>query len=307
MNSSSSHPRSLGYDELLARLDDVLERRPDKPEETTPATARALWWAAAGQPRSAEWAMDGGLPTLTDAQAAALEELVQQRIAGMPLCYLTGRQRFMGLEMLAAPGALIPRKETEVLGRAALELIRDAAGRQGSATVVDVCTGSGNLALAFAAHEPRARVHAADLSPEAVAVARRNAAVLGMADAVEFRSGDLALPFADLTGQVDVLTCNPPYISTARLGALPPETAAHEPALAFDGGPFGVKILTRLVKEGAALVKAGGWLCLEVGAGQGPAVAQRFTTSGTYGDIRTFPDEQGTIRALAARVRTHSS
>lgn len=291
------------FDARLARLAGTLRVLDDKPEETIETTLRALWWAAAGTPRSVELAAEGTLPVLDAAQEAALDSLVDRRLSGTPLAYLTGRQRFLGLEMLAAPGALIPRKETEILGRAALALIRDSADAHGEITVADVCTGSGNLALAYAAHEARARVLAADLSAEAIAVARENARFTGLAHRVDFRQGDLLAPFgADLDGAVHVLSCNPPYISTAKVGAMDPEIADHEPGLAFDGGPFGIRLLSRFIKEAPRLVRAGGWICFEVGLGQGPAMAQRLDAVGPYSEVRQFADARGAVRALAARV-----
>lgn len=291
------------FEARLARVAASLRLLDDKPEETPATTLRALWWAAAGSPRSVELAAEGDLPVLDDSQTAALDSLLDRRLLGIPLAYLTGRRRFLGLEMLAAPGALIPRKETEILGRAALTLIHDAADALGAVTVVDACTGSGNLALAYAAHEPRARVLAADLSADAVAVARENARMAGLAHRVDFREGDLLAPFgSDLNGAVHVVSCNPPYISTAKVGAMAPEIADHEPSLAFDGGPFGIRLLSRFIKEAPRLVRAGGWICFEVGLGQGPAMAQRIEAMGLYGEIRQFVDAHGAVRALAARA-----
>ncbi len=292
------------FDDLMKRLDGALRLLPDRPEETAASTLRALWFASAGSPQSVERAAEDPLPDLDAAQEETLRALVARRIEGTPLPYLTGRQRFMDLEMFAAPGGLIPRKETEILGWAALDLIRQAAARQGEATVVDACTGSGNLALAYAAHEPRARVLAADLSEDAVAVARQNAQVLALPSRVDFRVGDLLAPFGDeFNRSVDVLSCNPPYISTGRLRAMPADIVSHEPGLAFDGGPFGIRILARLSREGLRLVRPGGWLCFEVGLGQGPPMAQRLAESGAYGEIRRFADAAGEVRALAAQVR----
>jgi release factor glutamine methyltransferase len=292
------------FDDLLGRVGDAIRILPDKPEETPAGTLRALWFAAAGQPRSVELASRGDLPELTSWQVGMLRTLVDRRIGGEPLAYLTGRQRFLDLEMFAAPGSLIPRKETEIVGRAALGHLRDTVAERGSALVIDVCTGCGNLALAFAAHLPQARVLASDLSPEAVAVARENARVLGLEDRVDFRIGDLLAPFgAEFDRTVDVLTCNPPYISTAKVGAMPADIAQHEPSLAFDGGPFGIKILARVTKEALRLLRPGGWLAFELGLGQGPAMAKRLASSGDYGEIREHRDAAGEIRALSAQVR----
>ena len=184
--------------------------------------------------------------------------------------------------MIAGPGALIPRQETELLGRAAAALLRRHAQGATSLVVVDVCTGSGNLAAALALVEPTATVYASDLSADAVALARQNMAHLGLGDRVILRVGDLLEPFDvdGLRGTVDLLTCNPPYISTARMDEMPAEIVGHEPALAFDGGPLGMRILLRLIREAPRLLRPGGWLAFEVGAGQGPAVEQRLRASG---------------------------
>ena len=295
------------FRDLVVRLESTIEIPEDKPEEDARSTVAALWWTAAGAPRSAALATRGALPELDDSATEHLHALVEQRLSGTPLSYLTRRQHFLGLEMYAAPGALIPRRETEILGRAALGLIKDTVARRGIATVIDVCTGSGNLALAYAAHEPRAQVLAADLSADAIEVARENARQMGMPDRVDFRSGDLLEPFADdWNGRIDIVSCNPPYISTAKVGAMHAEIAGHEPSLAFDGGPFGIRILTRFIKEAVRLVRPGGWICFEVGLGQGPAMAARLTALGVYDDDRPFQDDAGAVRALAARLKEQS-
>jgi release factor glutamine methyltransferase len=275
---------------------------PDKPEETVEATVAALWHAAALRPLSAEAALAQELPPLPAGGAERLAELLGRRLSGTPLAHLTGRSRFMGLEMLAGPGALIPRRETELVGAAALERLRAICEERGAALVVDVCTGSGNLALALAHHEPRARVHGADLSPEAVELARRNAETLGLAGRVEFRTGDLLAPFdASFDGRVDLLTCNPPYISSAKVEAMPAEISGHEPRLAFDGGPLGIRVLDRLVREAPRLLRPGGWLAFEVGLGQGRGLRRRLEQRGTYAGLAEACDPAGEVRALLAR------
>jgi release factor glutamine methyltransferase len=277
---------------------------PDKPEETPESTLRALWYTAAGQARSAQAALLGDLPPLDAAALVALDALIDQRLGGVPLAHLTGRQHFLDLEMLAAPAALVPRKETELLGRAAIDLACEI-GQQSAegATVVDVCTGCGNIALAVARHVPDARVFGADLSEEAVALARRNAAWLGLEQRVDFRAGDLLAPFddAEFTGRVDLLTCNPPYISSAKVGQMAAETAAHEPRLAFDGGPLGVTILMRLLQEAPRFLREGGWLAFEVGLGQGPALVRRLKAAGSWSEVREIADDKGAARVVLAR------
>ena len=170
-----------------AALAPRLQTLPDKPEETVEATLRTLWHLAGGQALSVEAAARVALTPLDATGEARLDALIDQRLAGTPLAHLSGRQHFMGLEMLASKDALIPRAETELLGRGALKVLRElaAAAGPGGVTVLDVCTGSGNLALALAHHEPKARVFAADLSAEAVALAQRNAVHLGLASRVD--------------------------------------------------------------------------------------------------------------------------
>lgn len=292
--------------DALAQLEAGLARLPDKPEETLQATLAALWHAACGARLSAAAAAEQALPPLDAPARARLEALLARRISGEPLAHLTGRQRFMGLELESGGEALIPRRETEILGRAAVAALEALAAESAAPIAIDVCTGSGNVALALAHHVPRARVWGADLSEAAVGLARRNAASLGLAGRVEFRAGDLLAPFDEeaFVGRADLVTCNPPYISSAKVGAMAPEIADHEPRLAFDGGPLGIRILNRLVQEAPRFVRPGGWLAFEVGLGQGRGVRRRVEGHGAWEAVREFPDESGEVRALAARRRT---
>ena len=293
---------SDAFGQRCAALQARLQTLPDKPEETAASTLRVLWHLAAGQALSIEAADTTPLTALDAAAEARLAELTAQRLSGIPLAHLSGRQRFMGLEMLAGKDALIPRRETELLGHAALELLHGMAPGAEALQVVDVCTGSGNLALSFAHHAPRALVFAADLSAEAVSLARRNAEHLSLQTRVEFRVGDLLEPFnaPEFHGQVDLLVCNPPYISSQKVDAMAGEISGFEPRLAFDGGPLGVRILQRLIREAPAYLKKGGWLAFEVGLGQGPAVLKRLQAAGAFSEHRSVSDAQGEIRVLLA-------
>jgi release factor glutamine methyltransferase len=292
-----------GFDARCEALAARLTLLPDKPEETAQTTLRVLWLLAAGDAVSVEQSeARGALPALDAAAQSRLDALIEQRLTGVPLAHLSGRQRFMGLEMLAGPDALIPRRETELLGSAALERLKAIVAAQGAARVIDVCTGSGNLALTFAAYVPQSTVSASDLSPEAVALARRNAAHLGLAERVDWRVGDLLAPFDEpaVLGSVDLLVCNPPYISSQRVDTMPGEIIGHEPRLAFDGGALGVRILQRLIREAPRFLKPGGWLAFEVGAGQGPAVIKRLQSGGQFGEAQGVRDAHGEIRAVLA-------
>lgn len=292
------------YPTLLAEIERFWTPLPDKPEETPAGVLCALWRAAYGEPVSVSRASEARLPELDAAALERLRSLIARKRAGVPLAHLTGRQSFMGLEFLAGASALIPRRETEILGRAALAKIRCMAERTGAVRVLDVCTGSGNLALAYAHYEPRASVLASDLSPEAAQLAWQNAAQLGLAERVEFRVGDLLEPFAaaPFLGACDFLSCNPPYISTAKLKMMHPEISLFEPEAAFNGGVYGVAILTKLVREAPRFLRPGGWLGFEVGAGQGPLLARQLGKNPAFAIVERFTDSAGEVRAILARV-----
>jgi release factor glutamine methyltransferase len=270
--------------------------------ETADTALRALWFTAAGTPRSLVGASDGELPPLADGHARhALTALVNRRLQGEPTAYLTGRGHFMGLELLSGPDALIPRVETELLARGCIELLQAATVRR-PASVIDVCTGSGNLAFAIAHHVPDANVTGADLSAEALALAARNREWLGL-PRVHIREGDLLAPFGDdADGSIDLIVCAPPYILSSKVPQMAGEISRHEPRLAFDGGPLGVSILLRLLDESPRLLRPGGWLAFEVGLGQGPAMRRRLERDARYGEVRALADTRGDIRALLARL-----
>lgn len=199
--------------------------------------------------------------------------------------YASGRTRFMGLELLVAPGALVPRPETELLGSTAVDTLRSMKLR--APRVIDMCCGAGNLACAIAAQVRTARLWASDLTEECVAVARRNIAALGFADRAAVFQGDL---FASLSGKglertIDMVVCNPPYISEKRLMGERAHLLAHEPREAFAAGPYGLSIHMRVLKEALPYLRPGGALLFEVGLGQDRQVAGLFARSGTYGAV----------------------
>ena len=293
------------YQQLAAKLRAQLQLLPDKPEETVDACLRALWAHAAGFPVAVSAAADVALRDLSAEQRDRLQAAVKERLSGVPLAHITGRQEFMGIELLAGKSALIPRRETEILGALALGTIDEISLRVDQPLVIDVCTGCGNLALALLKHRPGIQVWGADLSENAIALARKNAVHLGLDSQIKFLVGDLLAPFdsPDFRDRVDLITCNPPYILSSNLKTMAPEIAEHEPEMAFNGGPFGIKILDRVIKESAQYLKPGGWLCLELGAGQGPFVEKRITKSGLYCGVDVAYDKQQVVRALRARLK----
>jgi release factor glutamine methyltransferase len=293
------------YDEQRDVLSARWSPMEDRPEETLDATVRALWFTACGDPRSAVSANDGDLPALSDTEITRFRELVRRRVAGEPLAYITGRQRFLGVDLMASPQALIARRETELLADSALTHVREACDRQGSASVLDVCCGSGNVAIVLAHHEARCAVLGSDLCPAAVDLARANASFAGVAGRVQFFAGDLFAPFADIKHHesVDVVACNPPYIPSARVSLLAPEIRDHEPAVAFDGGPLGIGVIQQVFSQAPTYLRPGGWLCMEVGAGQAEPLSKRMRRHSEYDMVDVRQDGNGVGRVLLARRR----
>lgn len=211
--------------------------------------------------------------------------------------------RFLGIDLDLAGHVLRPRHETELLARAALDLVDEAAPEP---RCIDMCCGSGNLAAALAVHRPRARVWGSDLTDDAVATARRNVERLGLGERVTILQGDMFAPFAGLgmEATVDLVIANPPYISTRRLlEGDRTHLLETEPREAFDGGPYGLAFHQRLIAEAAAFLKPGGWLGFEFGIGQGRQIATLLKRSPAYEPARWVGDEAGEDRVALVRKR----
>lgn len=228
--------------------------------------------------------------------------MAARRVAGTPLAYLTGSQTFMGIELLADKGALIPREETELLGNTALAKLR-AMGN--APRVVDMCCGSGNLACAIAYHLPDARVWASDLTDGCVQLTRRNVQHVGVSDRVTVGQGDLFAGIAEfgLQGSIDVVVCNPPYISRGKLETASANLLEHEPREAFDGGPYGLSIHQRVIKESLPFLRPGGLLMFEIGLGQDRQLAILFGREKAYDDVQFIVNSAGELRVSQACKR----
>jgi len=226
------------------------------------------------------------------------KELIQKRLEGCPVAYLVGTKDFFALELEVNPSVLIPRPDSECLVDDCLRLARDLAEPH----VLDVGTGSGNLAVAVAWKNKKARVTAVDISPEALAVASRNAARHGVADRVRFLEGDL---FGPLTPEerFDLVVSNPPYIPRADIAGLDREVREFEPLLALDGGPDGFTIFDRLLAGAGAHLEPGGYLLIEIGSPQEQEARQRFQGQPGFELAATIRDGGGQPRVLRARQR----
>ncbi len=292
------------YVELLQLIEEQLITLPDKPEESVHGSLCALWHLAAENPMAVESAVQVELPDLTESQIIELRAYIDKRLAGIPLAHLTQRQQFMGVEFIVGPDALVPRKETELLGYAALEIVDQILSEHKTARVLDVCTGSGNLALAMAKKRPDIAVFGADLSSDAVNLAKKNAAYMGLGSRVEFCVSDLLESYEspEFYNSIDLLTCNPPYISSGKLESMLGEIIEHEPSMAFDGGPFGIKILSKLIQEAPKYLNKNGWLAFEVGLGQGEPMLKRLERNNDYKKLKAIKNENGEVRAIVAQA-----
>lgn len=194
---------------------------------------------------------------------SAYRELVRKRAEQAPVAYLVGRKEFFSLPLKVSPAVLIPRPDTETVVVEFLARFSASAGVR----AVDVGTGSGCIAIASAHRHPGARFLAIDRSPEALAIARENAERHHLSDRIEFRQGDLLAPVQQ-DGPFDAILSNPPYIPTDEIDRLEPGVRDHEPRLALDGGPDGLRVVDRLIAQAVPLLKPGGHLILEIGTAQ---------------------------------------
>jgi release factor glutamine methyltransferase len=269
-------------------------------------------------------------------ELAALRALVKRRQAGEPVAYITGRKEFWSLDLMVDSRVLIPRPDTETAVELVLDLLRPARAAavepeaapaaadhaaEGAGTpegyavvpaetahdvvahvapavrIADIGTGSGAIALALKKELPQAEVIAIDVSPEALAVARANAAKLGLG--IEFQQGNLAGPLAG-GAPLDLIVANLPYIPRAEIAALAPEVR-NEPRLALDGGVDGLDLVRALVTQARSLLRPGGHLVLEIGQGQADATATLCRNAG-YATVGTRRDLDGIERVVHAQT-----
>ena len=276
---------SLG--ELLARAESALAVKSSEPR----TEAEILLSRACGIERPRLLAV---LDEPADLPPAAVERMLSRRLSGEPLQYVTNEVGFRRLVLRADARAMIPRRETETLLDAAHELARG-----GAFCALDLCTGSGAVALALADEFPQATVVATDASHEALSLARENARALGLARRVEFREGDL---FDAVEGEAfDLILSNPPYVSEEEFARLDGGVREYEPSSAFLAGPDGLSFLRPIAAGAGGHLHPGGAVAVEVGAGQSREARELFVREG-LSELRVFRDPGGTERVVAAKV-----
>ena len=226
---------------------------------------------------------------LSPAESAQFQTLLQRRLAGEPMQYITGSQEFFGLLFEVSPGVLIPRPETEHLVEAVLKRVEP------DARIVDVGTGSGAIAVALAHTLPRSQVTAVDLSAAALEVARRNAGRHGVIDRIQFLQSDLLAAIDQ--ANFDVVVSNPPYVADGEV--LEPQVSNYEPHSALYAGPTGLEVYERLIPQARKVLKPNGWLMFEIGYGQSSELLRLLND---WNSVSLVEDLRGIPRVVQAQV-----
>ena len=229
---------------------------------------------------------------LTKDEIARYDDALGERARGVPAQYITGHQEFWGMDLIVSPAVLIPRPETEHVIETVLDLARHRAPRRR----VDVGTGSGCIALALAKEFAQAEIHATELSPEALEIARANAARLQMAERVQFHQADLLAGME--AAAFDYVVSNPPYIGEWEAESVEAQVRRFEPRLALFAGSTGLEVFARLIPQAQKALQPGGWLVMEMGHSSRDQVCGLLKD---WEEIRLTNDLQGIARVIAAR------
>ena len=226
------------------------------------------------------------------------DQVIRERAQGCPTQYITGHQEFWGLDLLVSPAVLIPRPETEHVVETVIDLLKEypLENAAGKLRIVDVGTGSGCIALALASELPQAEIHASDVSPEAIEIARVNAARFAMDARIRFRKSDLLAAFPkDI---FDFVVSNPPYVGELEADKVQRQVREYEPRIAVFCGERGLDVYARLIPQARDALKSGGWLVVEIGFSAEESI--RNLLAG-WEDVRVTADLQGIPRVIAAR------
>lgn len=232
-----------------------------------------------------------------DGLAEKVEDMLSRRLRGEPVAYITGFWEFYGLPMEITRDVLIPRTDTEVLVETAVAAL---TGRKMDARILDLCSGSGCIGCALAEALPKSRVVLADISPEAMALARRNAERNGLSGRVNFLSADVMKAPPMMTGSFDLIVSNPPYIPSVDIMTLDPSVRDYEPVWALDGGEDGLDFYRAILKNWKSVLRPGGNLMFEVGEDQAQTVKDLMLISGLHDAAGVF-DTRGVERVVTAR------
>lgn len=280
-----------------ALLDWTARHLAEKGVEFPRLDAEVLLAHAAGCKRIDLYGMRHGDVAPADVRQS-YRELIRRRLEGCPVAYLVGRKEFYGMELKVSPAVLIPRPDSEHVVMECLAL----AKQQENPTILDIGTGSGNLALAIAKHHDSAQVTTIDASADALALARENAQRHNLENRVRFLQGDLFAPLAQ-DERFDFIVSNPPYIASEEIPKLPVGVRQYEPHLALDGGPGGFKVFDRLIDEARRHLRPGGHIIVEIGSPQEEHARAKIVSYSEYQLAPTVHDHSRHPRVLKASFR----
>ncbi len=280
--------------QLSSRMDLLKQAEKELTQAATPqprAEAEFLLAAALGLTRTRMLAF--GSDMVGAEEQARFWSFIEQKKQGRPVAYITGETDFCGLTLHCDERALTPRPETEELVQSASRLFERGANPD----ILDLCTGTGCIALALAARFPCGKVTAVDISAQALALAAENARLTKLQERVQFLQSDL---FENVQGTFDLIISNPPYIPTGQLSALAPEVQ-REPCLALDGGDDGLSLIRRIVSLAPDYLNPRGTLAMEIGAEEASAVCALFDSARWEGGVKK--DFSGIDRFVFARLK----
>ena len=291
------------YTYLLTELENKLNIIPDKSDETPINTLHSLWHLVSGTNLSHISAEKHELKKLTEDQIKQLEKLIYKRLNNTPLAHITKRQHFLGLDFILKEGIYIPRKDTELVAKTAISVIKDYFFNSDNIKIIDVCTGIGTLGIAIANQCINTQIYGSDIYAPAIELAQINSEQFRLLNRTNFYTGDLFEPFSKLglEGKTQIIVSAPPYISTKKAKNLKEEISNHEPIEAFDAGSFGLSIFTKLISESTTYMKNNGFLIFECGSGQGDFLVKRLKLNPNYKNVKGICDNKNEIRVILAQ------
>jgi release factor glutamine methyltransferase len=252
--------------------------------------------------RDRAWLLAHIREPLGEERCRTFEQTIDRRVQREPLQYINGHQEFWGLEFTVTRDVLIPRPETELVIETALDIVEK---KDEPFTIIDLCTGSGCIAVSLARELGAARIFATDKSGKALDIARGNARRHGVADHIRFLEGDLFEPVdeLDLHGQVDIIVSNPPYVPSGDVSMLQAEVRDYEPLMALTAGPDGTEIHQRILDGAPRFLKNKAHLIMEMGIGQSGALADRMQKTGAFDVPDVLKDLAGIERVVVAQKK----
>ena len=232
-------------------------------------------------------------------------KLIHKRVSHVPLQYITRRVEFMSLDFIVDERVLIPRPETEILVETVLKKTDNNLYHDRTITVIDIGTGSGNIAVSLAKNISDIKIYASDISQEALAVANENIQRHDVTDKIQLLHGNVFEAFSSnvKNGQVDFIVSNPPYVSKSESKNLEPELIDHEPLLALIGGEDGLFFYKQIIKDAADWIKPGGYLIIEIGETLAYSIIKLMQNELHYDEIEIINDLQGKERIISAKIK----